>query len=142
MTPLECLAVLATGLFTGAAVYVSFVEHPARMACATEIALAEWRPSYRRATLMQAPLAILGFLFSGAASLAGSGLLWLVAGVALLAVVPFTLLVMWPTNRRLENASLEPSSAEARELLSRWARLHAVRAALGLAALMLMLFAA
>ncbi len=40
----EFVAVLACGLFAGAAVYVSLVEHPARMACGVEIAalLARW----------------------------------------------------------------------------------------------------
>ncbi len=33
-------ATLTTALFTGAAVYVTFVEHPARLQCSTEIAIA------------------------------------------------------------------------------------------------------
>jgi hypothetical protein len=56
------LAVLATALFTGAATYVSLVEHPARLRCSNEIALAQWRPSYQRGTVMQASLAIAGSL--------------------------------------------------------------------------------
>jgi hypothetical protein len=51
---IQALAILATALFTGAAVYVTFVEHPARLACPTEVALAQWRRSYPRGTLMQA----------------------------------------------------------------------------------------
>jgi hypothetical protein len=39
---------LATGLCAGAAVYVSLVEHPARVAGGTALAVAEFRPSYRR----------------------------------------------------------------------------------------------
>ena|SRR2546422_1123682 len=52
----EFVAVLACGLFTGAAVYVSLVEHPARMECGIEIAATEFPPSYRRASVMQAIL--------------------------------------------------------------------------------------
>ena len=52
----EFVAVIACGLFTGAALYVSFVEHPARMECGVEIAVIEFPPSYRRATVMQAIL--------------------------------------------------------------------------------------
>jgi len=33
----EFIAVLSCSLFTGAAVYVSVVEHPARMQCGVEI---------------------------------------------------------------------------------------------------------
>jgi len=50
----EFVAVLSCSLFTGAAVYVSLVEHPARMQCGVEIAATEFLPSYRRAKAMQA----------------------------------------------------------------------------------------
>ena len=53
----EFFAALACGLFTGAAVYVSLVEHPARMECGVEIAATEFSPSYRRGSVMQATLA-------------------------------------------------------------------------------------
>lgn len=134
-------ATLATALFTGAAVYISLVEHPARLLCPTDHALEQWRPSYRRATVMQAPLAIAGALLSIAAWLAGAGAVWLWSGLALGAVVPFTLLVMWPTNRRLEDPGLDATSERARSLLVHWGRLHAIRAGLSLLALILMLFA-
>ena len=56
----QLIATLCAALFTGAAIYINLVEHPARMSLGTATALAEWKPSYRRATLMQAPLAIAG----------------------------------------------------------------------------------
>ena len=40
----EFVAVLACGLFTGAAIYISLVEHPARMECGVELAAAEFPP--------------------------------------------------------------------------------------------------
>jgi Domain of unknown function (DUF1772) len=135
------LATLATALFAGAALYVSLVEQPARMACSTEVAIAEWRPSYARATIMQASLAVAGTLLGIAAGMAGEGNVWVVAGFVLSAVVPFTLIVMWPINKQLEDPGLDPSSAHARALLARWGHLHAARSAIGLAALLLMLFA-
>jgi hypothetical protein len=132
---------LATSLFTGAAVYVSLVEQPARMACPIEVAIAEWRPSYKRATVMQALLAVVGTLAGIGAGIAGAGPVWVIAGFVLSAVVPFTLFVMWPTNKQLEDPTLDTSSAHARALLARWSNLHAVRSALGLIALLLMLLA-
>lgn len=134
-------ATLATALFAGAATYVTLVEQPARLTCPAEVAITQWRPSYARATLMQASLAVAGTLLGIAAGMAGEGLVWVVAGFVLSAVVPFTLIVMWPTNKRLEDPALELSSAEARDLLGRWGHLHAVRTAISLAALLLMLFA-
>ena len=60
----EFVAVLSCSLFTGAAVYVNLVEHPARMQCGVEVATTEFPPSYRRATVMQAVLAAVGLLSS------------------------------------------------------------------------------
>jgi hypothetical protein len=51
---LELLATLAAGLFSGASIYINLVEHPARMQCGTVLAVAQWGPSYKRATVMQA----------------------------------------------------------------------------------------
>jgi len=79
----EFVAVLSCALFTGAAIYITFIEHPARMQCGVEIAATEFAPSYRRATVMQATCAALGLLSSIAAWLAGAAVWWLVAGVLL-----------------------------------------------------------
>jgi len=57
---LELHATLAAGLFSGASIYINLVEYPARIQCGT--ALAQFAPSYKRATLMQASLAATGFL--------------------------------------------------------------------------------
>ena len=59
MWPLIVAAVCA-GLFAGAAIYINAVEHPARLSCGNEVALREFAPSYRRATVMQASLAVAG----------------------------------------------------------------------------------
>ena len=135
------LATLTTALFTGAAVYISLVEHPARLLCPTAHAVEQWRPSYKRATLMQAPLAVAGSLLAVAAWLLGAGPVWLLAGLILGSVVPFTPLVMWPTNKRLEDPAFDAASDLARQLLVRWGRLHNARSGLSLLALILMLFA-
>lgn len=138
----EFVAVLACSLFTGAAVYISFVEHPARMECGVETAAAEFPPSYRRATVMQAILAAVGLLSSVAAWLAGAAVWWLVAGVLLGSVIPFTLIVILPTNKRLLSPELDRRSAEAERLLARWGSLHAVRSVLSGLALLLFLYLA
>ena len=128
------LAALSAGLFAGAAIYINAVEHPARLSCGTELALREFAPSYRRATIMQASLAIIGCA-AGLWSAWASGDVLVASGAVLLgAVVPFTLIVILPTNTRLLDASLDPNSAEARQLLDRWGRLHAVRSVLSTAA--------
>jgi anthrone oxygenase-like protein len=96
----EFIAVLMCALFTGAAVYITFVEHPARMECGVEIAATQFAPSYRRGTVMQATCAALGLLASFAAWLAGASFWWRIAGVLLGSVIPFTLIAILPTNKR------------------------------------------
>src|SRR3712207_8112811 len=50
------IATLSSGLFAGAAVYINLVEHPARMQTGIRSALAEFAPSYHRATVTQVSL--------------------------------------------------------------------------------------
>jgi Domain of unknown function (DUF1772) len=123
----ELVATLCAGLFAGAAVYVMLVEHPARLECGTEVATTEFGPSYRRASVMQASLAALGLVAAVVAWVQGRGVVVLFAGVLLGIAIPFTLLIILPTTKRLLDPALDGSSAEAAGLLKRWGRLHTVR---------------
>lgn len=135
---LELVALLCTGLFAGAAIYITLVEHPARCECGTALAISEFRPSYRRAAVMQATLAAIGCVSALAAWMQGRGVIVLLAGLLLGAVIPFTLIVILPTNKRLLNPGLDPRSAEAAALLARWGKLHVVRTAASCAAFLLL----
>jgi hypothetical protein len=131
---LEFIATMAAALFAGAALYISVAEHPARMQLDTAAAARQWAPSYKRATWMQAPLAVIGFLSGAGAWLLGAGAGWLVAAVLIGGVVPFTLIVIMPTNQKLLAPGRDLASAETRALLEQWARLHAVRTVVSLLA--------
>lgn len=130
----QFVAVLACTFFTGAAVYISFVEHPARLACPTECALAQWIPSYRRAAVMQAGLAVLATIAGLVAWRLAGGVGWLWGTLLIFTVVPFTVLGIMPTNRRLLDPARDRGSSATRELLVRWGRLHAVRSVASLVA--------
>ena len=136
----ETIATLSSGLFAGASVYINLVEHPARMETGIRPALTEFAPSYKRATVTQVSLAAAGFLSALAAWRSRSDARWLIGGGLLVAVIPFTALVILPTNKKL----LDPATADdldlAERLLTRWGRLHAVRSVLSLASLLLFLF--
>ena len=136
---LEAHVSLAAGLFCGASVYINLVEYPARMQCDTVAALAQWAPSYKRATVMQAPLAAIGFLSAAGAWLTGAGLMWLITGILLGLVIPFTLIVILPTNRKLLYSALDRNSADAQLLLRHWNHLHAARTLLSFASFVLCL---
>jgi hypothetical protein len=53
-------ALVCATLFAGAALYISLVEHPARLCLADGPLLAQWQPSYKRALPIQSGLAIAG----------------------------------------------------------------------------------
>jgi hypothetical protein len=66
----------------------------------------------------------------------GHGARPLPAGLVMVFRIAFTLGVILPTNKRLMDPALDVSGAEAAALLVRWGRLHAVRTAAGLVALL------
>jgi len=136
---LELIATLCTGLFAGAAIYVNLVEHPARLEAGTAAGVKQWRPSYRRGTVMQASLAVAGLLSSVGAWLQGRGTTVLVAGLLIGLVVPFTLIVIFPTNKQLSDSGLDVGSTNAAALLDKWNRLHAVRSAAAFLAFVVLL---
>ena len=124
------LSIACAGLFCGAALYVNFVEHPARMSCGPELALREFAPSYHRATIMQVSLAIGGLALGLTAAwrLHDS---WVALGAVLLgASLPFTLIVIFPTNKQLLDPTIDSRSPRATRLLRLWNRLHAIRSLL------------
>ena len=121
------LALIAAALFAGACLYVSLVDHPARMRLDDEAARAQLRASLARAAPMQG---------GGDALLPARG--WSGGSSAprharaplAIAGLPCTLIVIQPLKRRL----LAGPVGETRKLLGRCGRLHALRTLFGLAA--------
>jgi Domain of unknown function (DUF1772) len=134
---LQFVAVLSSGIFAGAAIYINVAEHPARMGCDTKTAVTVWAPSYKRAYVMQASLAVLSFLSGIAIWLISGDIMWLVAAIFIGAVIPFTFIIIMPTNQKLLASERDLNSAETRELLVKWGKLHAVRSILSFVALVI-----
>jgi len=135
-------AILCSALFAGAALYINLVEHPARMQCGTSLAATVFGPSYKRATVMQVPLAVVGTISAVVCWWLVGSILWITGALMIFAVIPFTLIVIMPTNKQLLAPGLQRDSAEAHRLLVRWGHLHAVRTAASLAATSIFLIAA
>ena len=137
---LATAAVLSATLFTTWALYIAVVEHPARLDSGAGAGRAQFRPSYRRAAPWQAAFAAIA-LVSGAAT---AGLTkrwpWLAGAHVVGSVIPLTLVVIMPTNRRLLGADAL-ADEDAVRLLRRWGRLHTARTVLGAVGLLLFLLA-
>jgi hypothetical protein len=133
------LALTVAALFSGAALYINVAEQPARLALGDQALLDEWKPAYHRGTLMQAPLAVIGFLLGVLAWWETGNLRWGAGGLLMLTNLPVTLLVIMPTNRRL--MATKTAVPESRALIVKWGALHAVRTALGFGAAINFLFA-
>jgi uncharacterized membrane protein len=135
-------ALLAAALFTGAAVYVSIAEQPARLTLDDRAALAEWQASYPPAALMQATLALIGFVLAILEWLVTGNWAWLVGALLLIANWPYTFISIMPLNDTLKEIPAEQAGPASRRSLQRWGRLHALRSALGAASTLLFTWAA
>jgi hypothetical protein len=135
------LALIAGAIFTGAALYVSVVEQPARLLLDDRALLTEWQPSYRRGAAMQAPLALLGCLLGLIAWWQSSQPGFLIGAVAIIAPWPWTLIGIKPTNDALLAAEPEKAGPPTRALVVKWGALHAVRTGLGALATLAFLWA-
>src|SRR5262245_16463001 len=110
------------------------------MGLETRMAALQWAPSYKRATRLQAPLAIISLLCGVMVWLRGGHLGWLVAALFVGGVVPITLIVIMPTNHKLLATGRDLSSTETHQLLVRWGKLHGIRTALSLVATVIYLW--
>jgi Domain of unknown function (DUF1772) len=125
------LALTVAALFTGAAFYVNFAEHPARMKLDTRALLTQWAPSYKRGYTMQATLAVIGCILGLIAAWQTRHPAFVAGALLIVANWPWTFFGIFPVNHKL--LAMDPAKAgdEARSLLARWNKLHAVRTGLG-----------
>jgi hypothetical protein len=135
------LALTVAAAFSGAAIYVSVAEQPARLRLEDRALLQEWQPSYKRGAAMQASIAVVACILGAVAWRQTGNLAWLVGAVMIILPWPWTLLVMMPTNRLLEAMDAAAVNPQARALIVKWGNLHLVRAALGVLATLAFLWA-
>src|SRR5262245_19341154 len=137
----EFVAILSCSLFAGAALYINVAEHPARMQCGTELAATLFGPSYHRAAAMQVPLALAATVSALGAWWFDGSILWIAGALLIFAVVPYTLVAILPTNKRLLTRGIDRTARDTHFLLVRWGRLHALRTIASLSASVIFLIA-
>ena len=135
------LALALAAAFTGAAVYVSVAEQPARLGLDDKALLREWQPSYKRGATMQASIAMIACVLGLIAWWLTGASAYLAGALFIILPWPWTLLVMMPTNRMLEAMDAEAANSQARSLIVRWGGMHLVRVALGALATIAFLWA-
>jgi hypothetical protein len=135
------LALVVAATFTGAAVYVNAVEHPARRVLDPHAALQEWQPAYKRGAAMQSTLALVGFVLAAVAALMGAGKVVALGAVLMIAPWPWTYLAIMPLNKRLLAMTPDEAGPDVHMMLDQWNALHRVRTLLGAAATVSLLWA-
>jgi hypothetical protein len=135
------LALTTAALFTGAAVYISLCEQPARLKLDERALLTEWKPSYKHGAAMQAPLALIGAVLGFVAWWQAPDWRWLAGAIVILSAWPYTLIVIKPTNDRLLATDPADAGPPVRALIEKWGWLHAGRSAIGVLTTVLFLWA-
>ena len=138
---LTIVAAFCAGIFSGAAIFMTVVQHPAALEAGGGVPGRMFPPMFRRAGVMQVGLALVGSGAGLGAWLLESGPLCLVGAGALFSIVPFSLILVKPLNGPLLDPERDPDTPETIELLKRWDHLHRIRSVAGIAAFAMFLAA-
>ncbi len=128
------ISTVSGGIFAGTAAYISFSEVPALNQYGSNELWRFFPYMYSNAAKMQASLAVIsgttGLLYSYriADSSPFLGKVWLGAALCFVGIVPYTIFVMMPTNKRIiqSNKTLE-DEAEKKAMVTKWSHMHLVR---------------
>jgi hypothetical protein len=135
------LALAAAGAFTGASLYVNFVEQPARLKLDDRGLMKEWETSDHRGFALLAGLslvsAILGFIdYKGSEDVR-----WLAGAATIIAAWPFMFYAVSPLDNRILALIAAEDGAEARKSIELWGKVELALTALGALAVALFAFA-
>lgn len=136
------LALATAGAFTGASLYVNYVEQPARLALSDDALIKEWEPSDHRGFVVLAGLAALAALFGFIAYRELEDVRWILGALVVISSWPYTYLAIVPLNNRILALIGADAAHEARNVIKLWGRLEIGQTAIGVLATLIYLWAA
>jgi len=127
----QFIATLAAGIWTGAAIYIGFAEHPSAVKTGHIFATEYFRHMSKRTAPFMMLLAALSGLTAGWIWWITGSNAWLIGALLQLSMFPLTGLLIVPTNIKLIriDPTTEPELAAA--LHKNWGRMHWIRTAIG-----------
>jgi hypothetical protein len=127
-------AFAAAAAFLGAAIYIGFVEHPARLKLGARAMVREWAVSDHRGTMLLTALSLVSAVLAFVQYRIGGDVRWTLGGLAILMSWPYEYYILVPLSIRLRAIGPEKASAPARNLMRDWGLLEWGYALVGLAA--------
>jgi hypothetical protein len=128
--PFELLSFSSCACFFATALYVSIIEHPARLELDTLNCLRQWKPSYQKAKNLQIIYLVLCFV----SALLTKEIDWILPALVLFFNLPFTLIALIPINNYLLKVSDKEYDESDRNFkldiqakLIKWGKLHTIR---------------
>ena len=127
-------AFAAACAFVGAALYISLVEQPARMALDVRAMLQEWRRSHWRGFVTLATVAVIGAVFGWIDYARSGDVRWLIGATVFVLSWPYAYFLVVPVNLEIYAVPREETGSRSRELMRDWGLLEWGQTAIGLAA--------
>lgn len=134
----KLIAKISTSLLAGSSLYMSLVEHPAKMEAGIKVATTLFEPCYRKSSLLSIVLASTGFLGALSSYAIEADKKWLAAGLLTFSVIPFKYLVMSSTTKSLMAPSIEQNPDKAELLFEKWNRLNMLKSIICLSSMLIM----
>ena len=131
-TGLYAFAVAAA--FLGTAIYIGFVEHPARLKLGARAMVREWAVSDHRGTILLTTLSLVSAVLAFVQYRISGDVRWIIGGLAILTSWPYEYYVLVPVSIWLCAIPPEKGPAPARKLMRDWGLLEWGYALIGLVA--------
>lgn len=135
------LALAVAGAFTGASLYVNFVEQPARLKLDDNSLMKEWETSDHRGFALLAGLSLLSAVLGFIDYKTSDDARWLAGAAVIVAAWPFMFYAVSPLDNRILALISAEDGADARKAIELWGKVQLALTALGALAVALFVFA-